>query len=1278
MSKSGFSCCGGKECCGGGTDSSDGLHRRDFLKAAAVGGVGAAALLSVEQANAAAQAVAFDQWNASLLERGETRIYRGDDLKHIAMPLGGIGAGQVYLRGDGTLNPWQNFNNFNSNAIVPDSFFAVRTKDSRGAVQARLLQLGDRENAKGVQAIEYSGEYPFAWIRYNDDAIPVRVGLEAFSPYIPLNTKDSGLPAVLFRFTIHNDTDAPVDTAVLVAIPNLVGWDGYSRPEPGPADSEFGGNRNEMLRAGGATLLDMTVSEGNTHELSVPINLRTNDGDVARHMRHCTNVKVYYGRPLPARKESTEGDVYWVSDINGRLSANELSALLDVVEAGATAIVTCDEFSLIHDALNPKKAAAKADIFENFETGSYANWKIEGDAFGDAPATGTFPGQQKVSGWQGTYYLNSWANGDGPVGKATSREFTIEKRFIHFLVGGGAHANETCINLVVDGKTVATEVGQNTEQLRPVRWDASEHLGKKAVIEIVDTNTGGWGHILIDDIQFSDAPRLSLTDPVLAERLRNALPFTARGTKAYDFKTRAKSAEQKELGEIESPPRWTVRGFKLKDGAKIITRDERGAPPRMIAGPCGNGRLVITNGAMHDEAQGNTKKLLIGVVLANAIEGARYKPQNGIAADSPLAGSMALAVLPERGVVTQALPQAQSFREILDQFAEGVLKATTGGPSPEGRSWTGALSAHVSLAAKEERTVTFVLAWHFPNRTRDLAYGWGPERYQYDHRLGNQYNNWFKSAKEVVAYVSDNHARLVEETRRFHTTFYNSTLPQYYLDAVIANASLTRSPIYVWLEDGTVGGFEGADRCCPMNCTHVYNYAMTTAYTFPALERNVRETDLLVQMHPEEHYIPHRTVLPLSLPRLGKNIGGPEHPALDGELGTVLKTYREWQMHGDRAWLSKVWDRVRLLMLYIMKEHDTDGDGVIKGEQPNTYDTHLFGSNTFIGTLYLAALRAAEEMANVMGDKDSAKTFRDRFEKGRAGYDATCWDGEYYKNVFDAPSADDKTYNSNNCYGPGCFSDQLLGQWWAHVLGLGYVLPEERVRQALYAIYKHNWRADLTDHKHNQRVFAAGTEKGLLVGSWPKGGRPERPILYCDEVWTGIEYHVAATMLYEGMVNEALQIVRGARDRYTGSQRNPWSEIECGQHYARAMSSYSLMHAAAGLVYDAGAARISMAPRLMQHNFKAFFTAANGWGSLSQLRNNKLQRNSVEVRYGTVELKEFVVETSHTTSRPQVAFEAGREKARGTATFTGGACRIALHKPIVLESGDSMNVVLSW
>jgi uncharacterized protein (DUF608 family) len=1270
MESKGYTCCCGGGC--GGDSRESGLNRREFIKTAAVaaGAVGASTMFG-GFARAAAPDLA--EWNETLLQQGERRIYRGDDLTHIAMPLGGFGAGQVYLRGDGTLNPWQIVNNFNANAVVGGSFFAVRAQASDGALVTRLLQRDDIGPAPPVSSIEYSGEYPFAWVRYKDDALPIDVELEAFSPFIPLNTKDSGLPAVLFRFTVRNRTEQVVEASVLASAPNLVGWDGYRTIED-LRHVDLGGNVNAVESRGNATVLVMRSTEGGGHRFERASRLYTNHSDIAYTMRHCGNLKVTHGEPVSLPDQPETGDILFVADRHGSLSPTELSTLLDRVEAGASLVLTNDDQSLLAGLGRGEKRDA-GEVFEDWESGTYGDWSIEGDCFGDAPVTGTQPNQQPVSGWQGTHFVNTFNGTDGTQGKATSRVFMIERRFIHLMAGGGNHPGETCVNLLVDGEVVESATGDNTEKLRQVTWDVQAHAGKQGRIEIVDRHTGGWGHILVDHIVFSDSARADTLDKALAKRFREALPFRFMRVQPAG-ESRPVKFEGPVVHGVQSSV-VTASGYLkfrmdwLKRGAERLLETDDGTP-LVVSGTYGKGTLVICNGRPDRWVDGSDRKTVIGNLAALAT-GNAYEPTTGLSTDAVLYGSMALATLGEAGE-TQACSQWMDFASLWDAFASGQMVSATEGPSQPGQTWNGAIAASNTLQPGEEKTVTVALAWHFPNRTRDENYGWGPPRYQYDHRLGNQYNNWFGSAVEVVDYLSAELPRLVEETRAFHTTFYNSTLPRYFLDCVTANASIMRSPIYVWLEDGTVGGFEGSDRCCPMNCTHVYNYAMSTAFLFPALERNVRETDLLVQMHPEEHYIPHRTVLPLSLPRLGFEIGGPHHPALDGELGTILKTYREYRQQGDKTWLTSVWDRVKTLMRYIMTYHDPDGTGVIQGEQPNTYDTHLYGSNTFIGTLYLAALRAAEEMANIMNEPDAAQEFRARFELGRDGYDKTCWNGEYYVNVYDAPGADDAMYNNGNCYGPGCHTDQLLGQWWAFILDLGYVLPEEHVRQALKAIHYHCWRADLTDHHHNQRVFASGNEKGLLTCTWPNGGRPERPILYCDEVWTGLEYHVAASLIQVGMVQEGLQIVRGARDRYTGSQRNPWSEIECGGHYARAMSSYSLMTAAAGLVYDAASRSLAFAPRIAPENYKGFFVGSSGWGTIAQRRDKGGQRNSIDIRHGEVALSQVTLECPPNLrgARPRVALKG--DFIRAAARFDGPKCVVSFPEPLVLTPVGELRI----
>ena len=134
-------------------------------------------------------------------------------------------------------------------------------------------------------------------------------------------------------------------------------------------------------------------------------------------------------------------------------------------------------------------------------------------------------------------------------------------------------------------------------------------------------------------------------------------------------------------------------------------------------------------------------------------------------------------------------------------------------------------------------------------------------------------------------------------------------------------------------------------------------------------------------------------------------------------------------------------------------------------------------------------------------------------------------------------------------YGAGCLADQVLGQLLAHVAGLGYILPEAHVKSAVKAIFKNNFKTDFSDHAHVQRAYVLNDEKGLLLCSWPNGSRPKLPFIYSDEVWTGIEYQVAAHCIYEGLVDEGLTIVKAVRERHDGFKRNPWNEVECGHHY---------------------------------------------------------------------------------------------------------------------------------
>jgi hypothetical protein len=236
------------------------------------------------------------------------------------------------------------------------------------------------------------------------------------------------------------------------------------------------------------------------------------------------------------------------------------------------------------------------------------------------------------------------------------------------------------------------------------------------------------------------------------------------------------------------------------------------------------------------------------------------------------------------------------------------------------------------------------------------------------------------------------------------------------------------------------------------------------------------------------------------------------------------------------------------------------------------------------------------------------------------------------------------------------------------------------VRTALKSIYKYNWAPDVAAQNKAyppQRWFARPGEAGLFVCTWPKGGRMQEPVLYRDEVWTGGEYQLASHLLHEGMIREGLSIIRGIHDRYDGKRHNPWNEVECGDHYARAMASWGCLIALCGFTYDGPAGRLGFAPRWQQENFKAFFTAAEGWGSLRQRRSEKSQENHIDVKFGQAVLKELTFETPNSVKASEVSVSVGGQPIQSKFGQKEQVV-VALEKPVNLKAGDTISVMMKW
>jgi uncharacterized protein (DUF608 family) len=243
---------------------------------------------------------------------------------------------------------------------------------------------------------------------------------------------------------------------------------------------------------------------------------------------------------------------------------------------------------------------------------------------------------------------------------------------------------------------------------------------------------------------------------------------------------------------------------------------------------------------------------------------------------------------------------------------------------------------------------------------------------------------------------------------------------------------------------------------------------------------------------------------------------------------------------------------------------------------------------------YLAALKAGEKMAIYCGDPNSSAEYKRLYEQGKAKTEKQLFNGEYFEQQLDCLAPDAPRYQ----YGKGCLSDQLFGQLSAKVAGLDYIIDPNMVKSGIKSVFKYNFRDPLGDHANMQRIYAIGDESGLLLCSWPRGGRPQYPFVYSDEVWTGIEYQVASHLIYEGNVDDGLKIVRAVRKRYDGVRRNPYNEFECGSHYARAMSSWGLILSLSGFRYDGVDKTLYLTPQKIDGNkkMKCFFSTNTAWG----------------------------------------------------------------------------------
>ena len=942
-----------------------------------------------------------------LNSRGDRKIYKGEELTTIGMPCGGIMAGQLYVRGDGTLANWWIANNaYNTGygidsllnfdtALGPwkvcyqtfeppsyiDQGFKVTINDGNKKIVKEL-------NKKDFDNISFIGEYPVAFIEYNtnDNEFPLKIKSTVYSPFIPLNAKESATPATIIKYQITNTSDKDLNVDMTAWMQNLVCID--------LKDRTYGVLRNKVISNGQfkSVFMDMDVSQ-------------------------TPNIEI-------------------IKDKN-----------------------------LI--------------VFDDFESGNYRNWKIEGNAFGMRPTPGQINNQNAFGGDYGKYLANSYVGYDSFIGKLISKEFTISRNYISFNIAGGAHRGRTCINLYVDNKIVETATGNNNEDFLPRNWNVSKWKNKRAHLEIVDNETGSWGHISVDNIQFADTP---------------------------------------------------------KEMSRYIIDD--------------------THAFM---------------------------------------GNLALTVFDSSAIGTADLLSGN------ENYAEAKL----------GDKLNAGLTSNLRLKKGDSKELVYVLSWYFPNRP--LSYKgseWNKPLPPNSPPIGNMYSNWYNSSLDVVSQLFENYKRLESETFAFHDSYYNeSSFPYWLKQRLMMSVSTLATETCQWWSNDKFWAWEGVGSC-EGTCTHVWGYAQTMAALFPELERNLREkTDYSVSLRDDGAI-------------LSRN--GEHGVLIDGHASVILRMYREHLMSKNSYFLSRNWSKIKHSLDYIINE-DGNKDGLIVKIQPNTYDIAFYGANTYVGGLYLAALRAGEKMAYIMKDTLAANYYKDIYEKGSKNSVDRLWNDEYGYFIQDV---DEKEHPLHQ-YGNGCLSDQLFGQTWADLLRLGDIYPEYTIDKTLNSIWEYNWTNDVaaqTNLHLPERYYAHAGEPGLLICTWPFSKHPgEAGVRYRDEVWTGIEYQVATNMIFRGKLDEGLAIIKSIQTRYDGAKHNPWNEVECGDHYARAMASYGVLHALQDYWYDGPKGIMEFSPKLTTDKFKGFYTSAEGWGNITQIIENGIQENQVIVKYGSLCLQQLIL-----------------------------------------------------
>ncbi|MBQ4630948.1 MAG: hypothetical protein IJB70_08205 [Clostridia bacterium] len=532
------------------------------------------------------------------------------------------------------------------------------------------------------------------------------------------------------------------------------------------------------------------------------------------------------------------------------------------------------------------------------------------------------------------------------------------------------------------------------------------------------------------------------------------------------------------------------------------------------------------------------------------------------------------------------------------------------------------LIADVNIKAGESKKVRFVLSWNSPN---NYNYWSSSKDENVRKPWKNYYATVFESSKESAKYCIENYDSLFERTLKFKDALFGSSLPESVIDAAASNLSVLKSPTVLRLEDGSFYGWEGVNEkmgSCEGTCQHVWNYAYAMCYLFPDLERSIRDNEFKFSTA-DDGKMAFRMTLPVGSPM------AEFRACLDGQMGSVIKCYREWKMSGDSEWLKSNWQNIKKVLEYAWSDKnpdrwDLDKDGILEGRQHHTLDKELFGPSSWLEGFYLAALKCASEMADYLGDDEKKNEYIDIYEKGKQWTKDNLFNGSHFvqkvdvcdKSIVDSFDAAEEYWNEETKQikyqiAEGSIIDQVLAQWHADILGIGDIYDPGQLDIALESMMKNNYKASMRYFANPWRLFSVNDEAGTVICDYPEGcEKPKIPIPYCEETMTGFEYSFAGLLCSRGKYEDGFKVVKAIRDRFDGEKRNPWNEFECGSNYARSMASYSLVPILSGFEFDMPNGHISFKP-YKDGEFSCIWSVAGSWGDIN-VNNSDIRINVFE------------------------------------------------------------------